>query len=264
MSPKNKGKFGKAKPQIEEEDEFVSGVARLSEKLKPYAWRIAVVAVIVAIGLVSVTTYRWWQHRKEIKATTLYVEALDIGQRPVSADDAQPPDSAPLDEPSFPSLAARNQAEADSLARVGSEYGGVGVGQQSRIVEGSLQLQLGQYDKAMAAFQRYLKDGGPEILKAIAREGIGYALEAKALAQDSPEAREKGLREALAAFEKIQPKPDGPFRDYSLYHQARILATLDQRKEAIDLYNQILDLEPPSTLDDKVNQRLALLKAVPE
>ena len=35
-------------------------------------------------------------------------------------------------------------------------------------------------------------------------------------------------------------------------------------EQAIAIYNKILDLEPPSNLNDKVNQRLALLKAVPE
>jgi hypothetical protein len=263
VSPKNKGKFGKAKPQIEEQDEFVSGVARVSEKLKPYAWRIAVVAVVVAIGLVSFATYRWWQNRKATRATNLFVEAMEIGGRPVMAEPVDDPAGAEP-EPSFATVALRNEAQLAALSRLSSSYGSTGVGRQSRLLEAALLLQLGKHDEAIRAFQAYLGRSGPEILTLIAREGIGYALEAKALAQTDAKAQAAGLREAIAAFQKIQPKADGLYHDYALFHEARILATMEEREQAIAIYNRILDLEPPSPLNDRVNQRLALLKAVPE
>ncbi len=102
------------------------------------------------------------------------------------------------------------------------------------------------------------------LLRIVAKEGIGYALEAKALAEESPDAREAGLREAMAAFTGAQPEEDGPRHDVALYHEARILATLDERDKAIELFRKILEIEPPSMLGDKANQRLALLKATKE
>ena len=50
MSPKNKGKFGKGKPSIETEDEFVSGVNQFLQKLKPYAKQLLIGLVVLLWG----------------------------------------------------------------------------------------------------------------------------------------------------------------------------------------------------------------------
>ena len=65
MSRKNKGKFGKGKSQVEEQDEFVSGVQRIAQKLSPYKWRILTFAGIVVIGVGGISGFR---HCKNVKA----------------------------------------------------------------------------------------------------------------------------------------------------------------------------------------------------
>lgn len=267
MSPKNKGKFGQGKPQIEEEDEFVSGVSRVAAKLKPYAVRIAIVVGIVAIGLVIFSTYRWWHQRKEGRATKLYAQAMETSKREIVAEDAPDPvatgDETADREVTYKSIDERNQAVLAILGELSSDYGSTGVAAQARLIEGMTLLDSGRYDDAISRLKDYAKSSSPLMLRLIAREGIGYALEGKALAEASPEAREAGLRQALAAFQAIQTKDDGPRRDYSLYHEGRMLATLEEREQAIEVFNKILALEPPSGLADKANKRLALLKAVP-
>ncbi len=49
MPRKNKGNFGKGKTQVEEQDEFVSGVQRFAAKLSPYKWRLLTFAGIVIL-----------------------------------------------------------------------------------------------------------------------------------------------------------------------------------------------------------------------
>ncbi len=267
MSPKNKGKFGQGKPKIEEEDEFVSGVSRVAEKLRPYAVRIAIVGGIVAIGLIIFSTYRWWHQRKDSRATELYAEAMEVSKREIVAEDApdmvEPGEALPDRGVTYKSTGERNEAVLALLDKLSSEYGSTGVARQGRLIEGITLLDSGRYDDAIARLSSYAKSSAPLMLRLIAREGIGYALEAKAMAEESAEAREAGLRQALAAFEAIQVKDDGPRRDYALYHQGRMLATLEERDKAIEIFNKILAIEPPSLLADKANKRLALLKAVP-
>ncbi len=273
MARKNKGKFGKGKPAIEEQDEFVSGVAKVAEKLRPYALRIAVLVVVVTIGIVSYTTYHWWQERKEKKATTEFVEALEIARREIVPPEAEPDKSNPdKSEPkedeenkpiTYESAEARANAQLDVLEALRSSYGSTGVGEEAKLVEASTLVEVGKYDKALGLYKAYASSGSSALLRAIAREGIGYALEAKALEAKDATAREAGLREALTAFENVQTKEDGPRRDYALYHTGRILATLEERDQAVKAFEKVLAIEPPSPLTDEVNARLAALQVVP-
>lgn len=271
MARKNKGKFGKGKPAIEEQDEFVSGVAKVAERLRPYAMRIAVLITVVTIGIVSFTTYRWWQERKAKRATAIYVEALDIARRDIVPADAEPPDPDGKEEPvaeedkpvTYETAEARAEAKLEALKRLRSGYGGTGVVSESSLLEASTLAEVGQYDEALAKYKSYASEGGSAMLRAIAREGIGYVLEAKALTAEDAGAREAGLREALAAFQAVQPKEDGPRRDYALYHEGRILATLNERDRAVEAFEKVLAIEPASPLTDDVNARLAALQVVP-
>lgn len=270
MARKNKGKFGKGKPAIEEQDEFVSGVAKLAEKLRPYAWRLAILITVVTIGIVSFTTYRWWQDRKAKNATAIFVEALDIARSDIVPEDAEPPQPdgddplAEADQPTtYPSSEDRAKAQLEALERLRSEYGGTDVVSEVRLVEASTLAELGRYDDALKLYKAYASGDGSALLRAIAREGVGYVLEAKALAAEDASAREAGLREALAAFQSVQPKEDGPRRDYALYHEGRILATLDEHDRAVEVFEKVLAIEPPSPLADEVNARLASMRATP-
>jgi len=271
VARKNKGKFGKGKSAVEEQDEFVSGVTKIAEKLRPYAWRIAVLIVVVTIGIVSFTTYRWWKERKAKKATAMFVEAVEISRRaiePPGAEPAEPPGDEPQepeeDKPvTYESAAARDEAELKELESLRKKYAGTGVVSEARLLEASKLAEVGRYDEALSLYKAYAAGEGSALLRAVAREGIGYALEAKALATDDATAREKGLREALTAFRNVQPKEDGPRRDYALYHEGRILATLDERDQAISAFQKVLAIEPPSPLTDEVNARLAALGVTP-
>jgi acetyl-CoA carboxylase carboxyltransferase component len=96
-------------------------------------------------------------------------------------------------------------------------------------------------------------------LRILAREGLGYALEAHAIEAADVPARKAGLEAALDAFAAIQPEDDGLYRDYALYHQARVLAVLDRRDEAVARYHEVLDKLPQSPLTQEINNRLAVL-----
>lgn len=89
-----------------------------------------------------------------------------------------------------------------------------------------------------------------------ALEGVGYALEAKAMANEEASARQSGLEAALRAFTDLQPSEGGPMRDYALYHQGRVLVAMGKQDEGVAKFRQLLSELPDSGLTTTVEGRL--------
>ena len=269
MSPKNKGKFGKGKPaDIPETDEFISGVDRVVRALKPHALKLAVFFGVVTLIVVSYTVWQWLGHRKAAAATAAYARVVALGSVPVQdeapeADPNRPPD--PRDLPShFKSRAERAQAILAAVEELDSEHGSTEVGEQADLIAADALFELGRHGEAAKRYREYLSHGGPDELIIAAREGLAYALEAQAMAEEQPAARQAGLEEALKAFEDMQPDASGVRRDEALYHQARLLAELGQVDQAVARYKQILTDHSNSALVEDIELRLLALESQPQ
>lgn len=288
MSPKNKGKFGKAKSSVEVEDEFVSTMGRVANVLKPHAITIAVAAVAALVIIAGVSTYRWWSAQKGKAATALLTQAVTILQTPVvappdpetheagegedgEAPAAEPPaPAAPAPAPdedgdgipdSFPSHQERAKAALVPLDALRKHYGSTDIADEAALLRASALYELGQLDDAMAMYKAFLASSGNQVLVLAARERIGYILETQAMKLEDAQAREAKLSEALAAFRSIQSADDGPERDRALYHEARVLAAQGKAGEAKAALERALELEPESVLSYDIKQRLAQLEA---
>lgn len=271
MSPKNKGKFGKAKTTaVPETDEFISGIDRLARALKPHALRLGVFFGVVAVIVVSYATWHWWQQRKLTAATELYGHAVALGHVPLAAeggeDTPEDPKKKPPPDPrglpsEFATAADRSRAMLASLEELSADYGGTPVAQQGLLMQGETLYRLGRHDDAIARYREYLDGGGPDELMLSAREGIAYSLEAKAVAQKDAKARQAGLERLLEAFQEMQPQGEGPRRDEALYHQGRMQAALGRKDEARKTLEQILVQHQGSNLKRDVEMRLTALSA---
>lgn len=268
MSPKNKGKFGKGKSDIEETDEFVSGVNKFFDQVKPYAKRIGVTAGVVLVGFLAFVVWQWFDDRSEQEATTLFAESVDVMRQqvqlpsdlPDDPDKPKPEDLPPGDRPPPTHASTKAQAEAAlPLLEKLSGTSGTAAATHGKLLEARVLLDLGKPDEALALYRSYASDAPSEVVRTVAREGVGYALEARAMASDDAAAREAGLREAIEAFRQVQPEEKGLRWHYALYHEARLTATLDDKARAGELYRKILATEPPAAVEDSVNARLAML-----
>lgn len=281
MSPKNKGKFGPGKSAVELEDEFVSGVSQVAEKLKPHLKLIAAISAILVVVMIGWYGYQYLDERAETKATALFRQALDIADRPVEAPDpdsdkskdAEPeagsdakPEAdnaaasaeAAADAP-FPSEQARADAVLVPLQSLREEYGSTDTARAARLLHASSLYAAGRFQDAIAMYEEILADRTMSELAIPAREGLGYAQEALALASEDQAARQAGLEKALATFGEIQTKEDGPQREVALYHQARILAALGKREDAVASLKKASEIAPDSPLRNDIRQRLAQL-----
>lgn len=281
MSPKNKGKFGKSKSDVEETDEFLSGVQRLGRFLRPHAKKLAIAGAVITLGVFGLVFYSWLKDGWMKDGTQKYMAATDIMNREVVApeepkpdepapDPTEPPTTPPIDPADDPeadkaityaTLAAKAEAELAAIDALKSDAGRSPAAKRAELLKARALLDLDRYDEAAATYRAYAGAAHTELLKVLAREGVGYSLEAKAMAQTDAAAREAGLKEALDAFQKMQPDEAGLRRKHALYHEARIHATLGDQTKALELYKKILEVEPPADLEETVNARIAALEA---
>jgi hypothetical protein len=217
------------------------------ERLKPHMAKLAIAlgAAVVVIGIVMFVVYL--KDKKQEKSTAKLAAVLDVAERPIQ----QPGDKDDPRNPvkPFASPEARANAVLDTIAKQGAKV--------DPTFKGSMLIDAGKLDEAIAAYKQGQHAAGLDGV--LAREGLGIALEMRAEKQKDAAARQKGLEEALAAFQAMQPLDNGPRRAFALYHQGRILALLGKRAEAKAAFDKAKDLGKDTAIPQLVDERLATL-----
>lgn len=254
---KNKGTHGKGKVVSDEPDEFVQTVSSLSDRLQPHIKKIVVGCTLIVLALCAWEFVQWRHELKAQRATAAYVSAMKIVDAPVVAeDDPDPSGDRPEPIKKFTSEEARRKASLEALAGFGDAHGSVKLAKLAGPRKAKLLLAAGKFDEALAAYQKFASSDAPEHLRMTALEGAAYSLEAKAMAKEDPAARQSGLEAALQAFTDLQPSEGGPMRDYSLFHQGRVLIALGKTAEGVAKFRQLLTEVPDSGLTAVVEARL--------
>ncbi len=247
---KNKGKYRSREGEKEAPvEQFQSLTSRAFEYLRPHAIKISAVIGGVALVLIGFSVYTWWHNKREAEASRIFGDATKTLEAQIEEETKpeQPPPEKKDDRVTYPTVKARDEAALGLLDRIEREYASTEVAQQARLVRGGILYDLGRFDEAAAVYQKILEKGGD--LRFLAAEGQGYAYEAKG-----------DLDAALKAFQRLQPDEKGFYRDFALFHQARILARKGDKAGALTLYQQILDQWPQSALKTDVTNRIALLE----
>jgi hypothetical protein len=235
------------------------GGESIVDRLLPHMKKIAygVVAAAVIVGAFSVVV--WWRDRKEAGTTTKLAKVLDVAARPVHEPEPEAkPDGSNKPEPkkddSFPDDKARSLAVLSMLASQGEDLAGPAF-------RGAQLVAAGKLDDAIAVYHQGEHAEGVDGV--LAREGLGLALEAKALAEKDPTARQHGLEAALAAFRAMQPDDKGVGAGEAYYHQGRVLDRLELNRldEAKAAYEKAKPLAKETDLPELIEQRLAMLGA---
>ncbi len=255
---KNKGTHGRGKEVEQEPDEFVQRVTSFGDIIQPHIKKLVGVVVVVLLGL-SAWKFMDWRHEKAAQgATTAYVSAMKIVEAPVIGEDDPPLPESPVERLSFATEQEHRDASLAALSKM-SGHSDIALASLAGPRQAQILLNAGKYDEAMAAYQKFAKSNAPELLRMAALEGVAYSQEAKALANKDAGARQSGLETALQSFANLQPAEGGPMRDYSLYHQGRLLVAMGKTDEGISKYKQVLSEQPDSSLKVTIESRLANL-----
>lgn len=205
----------KAKPGFQPKAVNVGGES-LADRILPHVKKILVMFIMVAVVISVVLVIRWRKNVKQEEATARLGQVLDTARKIVN------PEAKPEDPEAFKSAKDRANAVLDAMAKSGA------TGPSS--YHGGVLLAAEKFDEAIATYKK--GENKPDIEGVLCREGLGLALEAKAMADKDAAARQKGLEEALAAFTNMQPDEAGPRRAHALYHTGRIQQTLGKTAEA--------------------------------
>lgn len=225
------------------------GGESLLDRLLPHMKQIIVVILVVSAVLVVIFTIRYFKERGQIAATRKLDQILEVAREPIRGKDEKPdPQKKNFGDPK-----ERGQAVLAEIAKQGTDVAG------HAFRAGQL-MDAGKVDDAIAEYRKGVGDKTVEGV--LCREGLGLALEAKAMAEKDTAARQKGLEEALAAFTAMQPDEAGLRRAYALYHQGRIQQLLGKRAEAKALFEKAkAAIKSDHDLAELVDKRLAALGA---
>jgi len=231
------------------------GGESILDRLVPHMKKIVVIVVSGTVVLTIFFGIRWWKHRKAEKATNHLAHALERGQVmviPGFEPDPIDPKSKDLPE-TYGSYAKRAEDTLAGLKKSGQVRGA------ASLYEAQLLIQTNKLDEALAIYKRV--GAGTSSDAAVAREGVGVVLETKAAATKDPAEQKRLMDEALAAFRAVQTDDKGPRRDYALYHEGRVLASMQKGAEAIAAFQKALTVVPDTQLKPLIEQQLAALGA---
>jgi tetratricopeptide (TPR) repeat protein len=199
-------------------------------------------AVVVALAVVAIVLgIQSWREGSKAKAGADLYRAIDAASGEVSA--------IPLpnmDRPIYKTTEEKEKAGLAEAEKVRQRHGGTRAAVTAALVEGDAQLQLKDWDKAIAAYQRYL-DAAPadDSLRFAALDGLARAQEGKGDAAAAAATWEKA---GGVAF----------FKDRAALERARVLAKAgktDDAKKALE------SVAKDSPLAGEAQERLARLGA---
>jgi hypothetical protein len=225
------------------------GGESLLDRVIPHIKKILSATIILSVLITLFFGYKACRRRQETKSTEKITAVLDIANRPVKI----PGFPAPPGTQAFETDKDRAEKVLDEMAKQDTET-------PSTAFRASMLLDVGKIDEAIALYRTC--QTGTTIEHILCREGLGIALETKALAEKDSTASHKLLEESLDAFLRMQPAEDGPRRAYALYHQARISIQLGKKPEGRALLEKVKAMTgAPRELLDLVDKRLGTLGA---
>lgn len=220
-----------------EDDAFQRGVRKASRqvidtpKLAMGAILIAVVAIAGGVAL----------RNRSIEANAEASRTLQTATAAIVRGQVVPPeelerlgDAVKLYRiPIFTSDEERDAAIAEAMAAA-KTTGRSKIDQDALLVSAAQAMRAGDFDTALGEYQQFLDDAGDaHPLRFMALEGKGNALEAKG-----------DYEAALATFQELAPRTTDYYRAMALYHQGRVLESLERRDEALAIYQQFFEEFP--------------------
>lgn len=218
-------------------DPLIAQTAKLSDWAKQNQKLVQWVGALLAIGLIGIAGYMWWQNDRETKASVLLSKAVEsqharIGEPPKDDDDEKEDEG-----PYYKTYEERRDATIKKYKEVEDKYAGTGAAILARLAEGSLLLDKRDADGAAAAFTEVKNSAlgvADKEVKGRALEGLGFAYELKALAAPagSPEAN-KSYDQALETYRDLENNVDVKgFKELAMFHQARVLENKGDKDKA--------------------------------
>lgn len=240
-----------AAPNFDPKPVTVGGES-LVDRIYPHRMKLGLVMLsgLVIWAVIAVVVH--FRDADQESSTEKLGHVLELGERKISepepaSDPKTDPKLASTPKDTFPDPQARANAMLDEMAKRGVDIAGP-------TFRASLLVQAGKLDQAIAEYKTEQNALG--IDGVLAREGLGLAQEMKATSQKAAVERQKGLEDALATFQAMQPDDKGPRRAFALYHQGRILELLGKPADAKVAFEKAKQVDSAGELAQLIDARL--------
>ncbi|MCP4678106.1 MAG: tetratricopeptide repeat protein [Deltaproteobacteria bacterium] len=215
-------------------DEFIN------KTLTVFDWaydRRRPIALVLGIGLVAVilgiVADRMVESGKA-DAAALLSDGLQAAMAPLIPPSKDGEDSVDEKDPDFLTFENARARATETLKQFETikGEGSSTVGMIGEIGKAAAHFDLGEYDKAIAAYKKFLASGDKSLarLRPTAREGLGLALEATGK-----------VDEAQKQFDDLVTKTQGAAANMARYHAARLARKKDDKDRAIELFKEVVD-----------------------
>lgn len=219
-------------------------VARVSENRRAAGMTAAAVGLAVLAGV----GYWAWHTRTDVRAQTMFSEALIVAQAPIEPPAAEAEGTKP-EQPrgTYPTVAARAEAALPKLMAVAEAYPSSESGIAARYHAASALALLGRAAEAAARYQEVIDYAGADsFLEKMARLGL---VDAQLLAKQYDQAI-TGARALADANDEDLP------RDAMLMQLGRIYATAGKPTEAKQTFDKVVAEFPDSLYTEEARQQL--------
>lgn len=242
------------------EDDFLVAVERSRDLLVENKRPISLVIGIVALVIVLVGGYLFWQHSVNEKASALYADAMVTASAPVAppAPTTPPAPGTPAPPPppanSFPTEQARSAAALQKFDAAAKAYPSTPSGIAASYAAGALLVESGKLAEAQTRFN-----------DVIARDGNGLHGQMARLAIASIQVENKQYDQAINTLQAMTQRTDGDLPvDGILMELGDAYRRAGRLPEAVRAYTRVVDEFPKSVYLADARRQLDELKNAQE
>jgi predicted negative regulator of RcsB-dependent stress response len=238
--------------ELKREDEFVTFWHHVYEWMRGSTQPILIGLAVAAVVILGSSLWTNHKDKREAEATRMLSQAMRIYSTDLTSDEEMGKKLTAEDGvPRFKTAEDRRKTTLEELGQIQSKFGATGAAREAQLVRAGVLFDGGLYDDAISAYGDFLAaTESDNKMRMLAREGRGYALEAKGQ-----------LDPALDEYRKLETEGADVYKDRAQYHEARIFEKKGDKAGAEKLYKAILEKNPQTALRDDISNRLAALGA---
>ena len=224
------------KKKLKEPDEFISLTDKAYHFVVQYYRPIVTAGIILLVVVLVMILFQKWEKRKDIDAEQRFTVAVQLYQGLISSNQEGSP--------------TEYKNVSEKFDEVITKFPRTTAGKLSSLYQGSIYLQLGEFEEAIKAFQAFLKKAGKvKLYHLLAAEGMGYSYEEM-----------KDYEKALQAYQKILAMGETFKTADAHLSMGRCYEKLGKNKEALENYQAFIKNSEKSPVANAVLRKISLLE----
>ena len=221
---------------MKEPDEFISFTQQAFLFITQHFKKVVTAGIIVLALILFIVLYQMWEKQKEVEAYRDFGLAMEMYRKAGS-----------MDRERLPSEYKNVLARFDEVI---TKFPGTSSGRFSLLYKGNIDLQMGEFEEAIKAYQAFLEKAGEEKLyRLFALEGLGYAYQGK-----------KDYENALRTYQKIAEMGEGIQTADAYLNRGLCYERLGKNKEALENYKAFLKVSQKSVMTNLILRKISSLE----